>query len=301
MPSFQHKIVKTATQTLIHNFQVRHSDIPFLRRTGDRFTVNLPLPTGTSVQEIKFEHFTAEWIRPTGAHKSHVILYCHGGGFAVGSAKTHRAMVAKIAADAKVQAFSLNYRLAPEHPFPAALEDALYAYDWLIHSKGYSPKQIILAGDSAGGGLSLSLLLALKAQHRELPLAAFLLCPWTDLAITGESVMENKTHDTVLQHFDIAAWAKMYYATYPPTHPLVSPLYADLSELPPLLIQISESEILRDDGLRLGYRAKEAGVKVEVQKWKGLIHTWQLFWQYVPEGKDAIAQIVLFLKQQIGT
>lgn len=270
-----------------------------LRRAGDFFSVNIPMPLGVSVQEIEFERFNAEWIQPANARKDFVIMYCHGGGYVLGSAKTHRAMIAKIATETGVQAFSVNYRLAPENPFPAALDDTLHAYEWLIKENHFSPKQIILAGDSAGGGLALATLLALKSQGKEMPLTAFVMSPWTDLTVSGESVHKNKKQDAVLEHFDIPAWARMYYGTYAPQHPLISPLFGDLAGLPPILMQVSEDEILFDDSKRFAWKAHEAKVKVELQKWKGLVHVWQLFWLYVPEGREALTQIKLYLLKRI--
>jgi len=132
-----------------------------------------------------------------------------------------------------------------------------------------------------------------------LPLAGICLSPWTDLKVTGKSTYENKHKDAMLEHFDISSWARMYYRDYEPTHPLISPLYADLAGLPPLLIQVSEDEILRDDAIRFAWKANEAGVQVEMQKWKGLVHVWQLFWQYVPESKDAITQMATYIRNKI--
>lgn len=299
MASFQHTLVKEAVKRLIRSLQIRESDLPFVRRVGDSVTAKIPLPLGTSIQNIPFEKFDAEMLRPAGARKDFVLLYLHGGGYVLGSTKTHRAFVAKIANETGIRALSVNYRLAPENPFPAALDDAIESYEWLI-SQGYQAKQIFIAGDSAGGGLTLATLLALREMKKELPLAAICLAPWTDLKVTGSSVIENKHKDSMLEHFDIASWAAMYYTGFEATHPLISPLYADLHGLPPLLIQISEDEILRDDAIRLAWKAKLAGVEVELQKWKGLIHVWQMFWQYIPESKDAITQMETYMKAKMA-
>lgn len=297
MASIQHAIARRTVKSLIQNLQIKQSDIPLLRRWGDLIISKVPIPLGTSVQEIKFPNFGAELIRPAYASKDKILLYMHGGGYVLGSAKTHRAFVAKIAKDANIRALSLDYRLAPDHPFPAALDDVLEAYEWLTVGQGFHPKQIVMGGDSAGGGLVLATLLALREKGVEMPLAAFCIAPWTDLMVTGQSVWENKEQDTMLQHFDIPTWAKMYYHAFDPHHPLVSPLYADLHGLPPILMQVSEDEILRDDAIRFAWKAHAQGVQIELQKWKGLIHCWQMFWQYVPEGRDAIKEIVAFIQK----
>jgi len=299
LASIRHTLTRKAIQSFIHNLQIRQTDIPMLRRVGDFFSANIPLPLGVAVQEIQFERFSAEWLQPANARKDMVLMYCHGGGYVLGSAKTHRAMVAKIASETGIQAFSVNYRLAPENPFPSALDDCLHAYEWLIKENNLPPKQIILGGDSAGGGLALATLLALKSQGKEMPLAAFVMSPWTDLTVSGESVRKNKHQDAVLEHFDIPAWARMYYGTYSPQHPLISPLFADLEGLPPILMQVSEDEILFDDSRRFAWKAHKANVKIELQKWKGLVHVWQLFWLYVPEGREALTQIKFFLEKCI--
>lgn len=298
MASFQHTIVKQAVSKLIEGLRIRQTDIPFIRRVGDNLTSKLPLPSGTSIQSVSFQQFDGEWIRPANARRDFVLLYIHGGGYVMGSAKTHRAFVARLLQETGIRAFSVNYRLAPECPFPAALDDVLETYHWL-REQGYAAEQIFVGGDSAGGGLSLALLLALREMGEALPLAVFCIAPWTDLQVTGDSIWQNKQKDAFLEHFDIPTWAKMYYRDYAPTHPLVSPLYADLHGLPPILIQVSEDEVLRDDTLRLAWKLKEAGVEVEVQKWKGLIHVWQMFWQYVPEAKDAISQLSKYMKDKM--
>ncbi|MBX7241730.1 MAG: alpha/beta hydrolase [Bacteroidia bacterium] len=299
MASFQHTLTREAVRRLIQGLQIRQSDIPFVRRVGDSVTAKIPIPLGTSIKDIAFEKFSAELIRPAGARKDFILLYLHGGGYVLGSAKTHRAFIAKLANECGIRALSVDYRLAPENPFPSSLDDALEAYFWLIEEMKFDPSQILIGGDSAGGGLALATMLALKKMKKPLPLAAVCLAPWTDLTVSGQSIIENKTKDTMIQHFDIPSWAKMYYSDYDPQHPLISPLFGDLEGLPPILIQVSEDEMLRDDAVRFAWKAREAGVEVELQKWKGLIHVWQMFWQYIPEARDAIKQMEIFMNRQI--
>ncbi len=299
MASFQHTLTKEAVRRLIKGLQIRQTDIPFVRRVGDSITAKIPLPPGTNIKPILFDKFSAEMIRPPRARQDFVLLYFHGGGYVMGSTKTHRAFIAKIVNEVGIRALSVDYRLAPENPFPASLEDALEAYNWLTQEIKIEASQIIVGGDSAGGGLSVALMLALREMGKPLPAAAFCIAPWTDLTVSGSSVVENRDKDSMIQHFDIPSWAKMYYSTYDPHHPLISPLFADLQGLPPILLQVSEDEILRDDSVRFAWKARTAGVEVELQKWKGLIHVWQMFWQYIPEARDAIKQINLFIERHI--
>ena len=187
-----------------------------------------------------------------------------------------------------------DYRLAPEHPFPAALEDALACYRWLL-SRGSAAREIALAGDSAGGGLALAALLALKDAGEPLPAAAACLAPWTDLAATGDSVRSNSEADAWVYGDAVAAGAGLYLGNTPATHPLASPLYGELRGLPPLLIHVSDSELLRDDGLRLAERARRAGVPVRLRMWRDLPHVWQGFVPFIPEARESLEEIAAFL------
>lgn len=240
----------------------------------------------------------AEWIRPDISDREKVILYLHGGGYALGSSHTHRSFVGQLTKDSGMTALMAIYRKIPECKFPAALDDAKAAYDYLIN-QGYLPQNIVFAGDSAGGGLCLSLLQKLRNENLPLPCACVLLSPWTDLAVTGQNVEKNVVNDPLVRVDKMKEWGKIYAGKYELTNPLISPLYANLSGLPPMLIQVSNSEALWDDSKRLHEAALKAGVNVVFQEFDDLMHWWHIFWQLLPESKDSITKISAFLKEHV--
>lgn len=236
----------------------------------------------------------AEWVEAPGAAVDRVILYLHGGGYVMGSIATHRAMVARIARAANARALLIDYRLAPEHPFPAAVEDAVAAYRWLV-AQGCKQGRIVIAGDSAGGGLVLATLLRLRDMGVTLPAAGVGISPWTDLEGTGESVKTKAATDPMVTQENLSISAKAYYADHDPKDPLISQIHADFRGLPPLLLQVGESEILLDDATRVAARAKAAGVNVELEIWPEMIHVWHVFAKILPEGQQAIDKIGRFV------
>jgi len=235
-----------------------------------------------------------EWIVAPGAADNRVILYLHGGGYVMGSINTHRAMIARISRAAKARVLAIDYRLAPEHPFPAAVDDATTTYKWLL-SQGYQPGKITIAGDSAGGGLTFATLVALRDANIPLPAAAAPISPWTDLAATGESLRTRARVDPMVGDSGLAPMAQHYAGTHDLKHPLVSPLYADLTGLPPLLIHVGDAEILLDDSTRIAERAKAAGVDVTLEVWPEKVHVWHVFAKILPEGQQAIDRIGEFV------
>jgi epsilon-lactone hydrolase len=240
-----------------------------------------------------------EWISPANAPKDKAILYFHGGGFRIGSIASHRDLIAQIAVVSGCRVLAINYRLAPEHRFPAALDDALAAYDWLLR-RGLKPADIAFAGDSAGGNLALAAMLALRQRRLPLPAAAVLMSPWTDLAATGASYVSRAEADPIHQRPMILALAKNYLGGQgDPCDPLVSPLYADLEGLPPLLVQVGDRETVLDDSIMLAGKARAAGVEVDLQVWDGMIHVFQMFGAELPEAHQAIAEIASFLDRYV--
>jgi epsilon-lactone hydrolase len=240
-----------------------------------------------------------EWISPADAPLDKAILYFHGGGFRIGSVASHRDLIAQIAVASGCRVLAINYRLAPEHRFPAALDDALAAYGWML-GQGLTPGNVAFAGDSAGGNLVLAAMLALRERGLPLPIAAVLMSPWTDLAATGTSYVTRAEVDPIHQRPMILALAKNYLGGQgDPCDPLVSPLYADLVGLPPLLIQVGDRETVLDDSVMFADLARAAGVDVHLEVWDGMIHVFQMFGAELPEAHRAIVSIAGFLNQHL--
>ncbi|QOZ28024.1 alpha/beta hydrolase [Bradyrhizobium sp. CCBAU 51753] len=249
-------------------------------------------------RQVSADGVDAEWIAPPAAPHDKAILYFHGGGFRIGSVASHRDLIARLAEAAGCRVLAIDYRLAPEHRFPAALEDAQTAYRYL-RDQGLRPADIAFAGDSAGGNLVLAAMVAARDAGDPLPAAAVLMSPWTDLAATGASYQSRAAADPIHQRAMILALAKNYLgAGGDPRHPLASPLYADLAGLPPLFIQAGDRETVRDDATVLAAKAKAAGVDVELEVWDGMIHVFQMFPE-IPEAREAISRLAAFLRQQL--
>ena len=235
----------------------------------------------------------AEWAGRNTAQT--VILYLHGGAYFFGSPASHRVMVEAICRQADAKALLLDYRLAPENPFPAALDDALSAYEGLL-AQGADPKDIVIAGDSAGGGLSLALLLRLRDEKKPLPTAGVLLSPWTDLTGSGESVRTLAEIDDMLYAPSITKAAAYYHAEESVEHPYISPLFADLKGLPPLLIQVGTHEILLSDATRLVKKAHQANLNITFTAFEAMPHVHQLAYHFVPEAKVAVQEIARYIR-----
>jgi acetyl esterase/lipase len=242
---------------------------------------------------------SSEWLVPPGAPADRALLYFHGGGWFMGSARTARAFVSRLALAGGIRALAVNYRLVPENPFPAGLEDCLAAYAWLQHN-GIPSHHIVAAGDSAGGNLALAMLVALRDAGRPLPAGAVALSAPTDLAVTGPS---RKTRARLDPHFGPNAGLENIIRNYvgdrDPRDPLISPLYADLRGLPPLLLHVGDHEVLLDDSVRFGERAKAAGVEVETVVWPGMFHGFQTLDPLLPEAREANAQIGAFIRSRL--
>lgn len=240
----------------------------------------------------------AEWISAPGAVDDRVILYLHGGGYVLGSVNTHREMIIRLSRAASARVLALNYRLAPEHPFPAAVEDATAAYRWLL-SQGVEPNRVVVAGDSAGGGLTVAALVAIRDAKMPVPAAGVCLSPWVDLEGIGESMTTKAKVDPMVQKEGLLGMAQLYLNGKDPRTPLAAPLYADLRGLPPLLIHVGEAETLLDDSTRIAEKAKAAGVKVDLEVWPEMVHVWQLFAPILPEGQQAVEKIGKFIREQV--
>src|SRR5262245_57487061 len=223
-------------------------------------------PSDVAIERVTAPVQPAEWLTPPGARPSAVVLYLHGGGYVIGSPRSHRHLAAAIARASAARALLLDYRLAPEQPFPAALDDALAAYEWLL-AHGIASRHLVIAGDSAGGGLTVATLLALRDRGRPLPAAGVCISPWVDLTCSGASYASKAAVDPIVTRDSVDMMAKAYAGTGEPKAPLLSPLFADLRGLPPLLVQVGSDEVLLDDALGLAERARRAGVEVAVEEW----------------------------------
>ncbi|MCM3585220.1 alpha/beta hydrolase [Mesobacillus maritimus] len=265
------------------------------RKGLEALTALNPLAQDLTVEKLTVEGMPAEWVSAPNATTDQVFLYLHGGAYIMGSCNTHRDLASKISRASGCRVLVIEYRLAPENPYPAAVEDALTAYRWLL-STGFSPNQVVIGGDSAGGGLTLSLLLSLKEAGEAQPAAAVLLSPWTDLAGTGASMESRAEVDPWLSPEPTRQTPSLYLGLTDRRNPIVSPIYADLQGLPPLFVQVGDHEILLDDAVRLVERAREAGVEVSFKIWGEMWHVFQQF--NMPEAFEAIKEIGEFVKSK---
>ena len=252
------------------------------------------------VQPITVAGMPAEWITSAAVEPARVILYLHGGGYVVGSLNTHRDLAARLGRASGARVLVIDYRLAPEHPHPAAVDDAVAACRWL-RTHGIAPARLAIAGDSAGGGLTIATLIALRDLGEPLPSAAVCFSPWIDMEATGAS-MDTNVDDPMLNRKLILHFARFYLGlgTIDPQTPLAAPLHADLAGLPPLLIQASRHEVLLDDATRIAEKARRAGVACELDLTDEVPHVWQIFASILPEGQQAIDRAGAFLRQRLG-
>jgi acetyl esterase/lipase len=264
----------------------RAEQLEMAERIGDSTTE----PTGVVYDEVVAGGVPALWATPAGAATSPVLLYFHGGGYCFGSIHSHRKLVGHLARAAGCRALSVGYRLAPEHPHPAALTDALAAYRWLL-DQGVRPDDVVVAGDSAGGGIAVALLLEAKAEGVALPAAGVLLSPWVDLAMTAESLTTRVDVDVRQDPVSTAWCARQFLGGADARDPYASPLYGDLTGLPPLYIQAGDWDVLVDDSRRLADRARAAGVGVRLDEFPEMLHAHQMWAGNVPEADDAVARI----------
>ena len=284
-------------QQLKANPLLEQSDLQAVRAGFEQMGAMFPVPKDVKCEPVKAGSVKAEWVTAPGAAADRAILYFHGGGYVIGSINTHRAMVAELSRAAKARVLIIDYRLAPEYPHPAAVDDATEAYRWLL-AQGFSPKRVAVAGDSAGGGLTVAALVALRDKGEKLPAAGACLSPWVDLEGIGESMTSKASLDPMVKKDGLLQLAGLYLGGKDPRTPLAAPLYANLSGLPPLLVVVGTSETLLDDASRLAERARKAGVDVTYEPAEGMIHVWQLFAPMLDEGKESIDRIGRFIRER---
>ena len=277
-------------QQLKANPLLEQPEIEAVRAGFEQMGTMFPVSADVKCEPVTAGTVGAEWVTAPGAASDRVILHLHGGGYVIGSINTHRALAAGLSRAAKARVLLIGYRLAPEHPHPAAVEDATAAYRWLL-AQGLSPKRIAIAGDSAGGGLTIATLVALRDAGEKLPAAGVCLSPWVDLEGIGDSMTTKAELDPMVKKDGLVQLATLYLGGKHPRTPLAAPLYADLSGLPPLLILVGTWETLLDDASRIAERARKAGVDVTYEPAEGMIHVWQLFAPMLDEGKQSIERI----------
>jgi len=275
----------------------RREPIEVVRQRFKRMELLVPRPPlGTKTRNFSLNGLPARTITVRKARPGTEVLFLHGGAYSVGSFRNYGHFTWRLGKAARARVLALDYRMAPEHPYPAALNDALAAYCWLL-DQGARPDRILLAGDSAGGGLTLALLLKLRDEGVPLPAGAVALSPWTDLATTGASLHTKADTDPMLVASEIPHHAAMYLGGADPRDPYASPLYGDPRGLPPTLIQAGGDEVLLDDGVRMAEKMQAAGCDVELQVWPRMPHVFQLLATVMPEAQAAVAEIARFARR----
>lgn len=295
MPSLRAQLVNRYIRMIMKPKRLDLMAPPLLREWIEQRSIAI-LPKDVAQEDVDDGKVRGEWRRPVEGG-ARTVLYLHGGGYVFGSPRTHRTLTAPLARAAGADVFVPYYRLAPEHQCPAAVEDALAAYDWLI-ARGVKPENLVIAGDSAGGGLALAALLELKREGRALPAGAVLFSPWTDLTGSGETMTNNARSDAMFLRETIMGGAAKYYGSLDPKDPRVSPLYGDLEGLPPLLVFASDSEMLYSDSTRLVEKARAAGAPVRFEERRGLVHVWPLFHPLIPEAREALDIAGEFIRER---
>ncbi|GJL94522.1 MAG: hypothetical protein DHS20C05_09270 [Hyphococcus sp.] len=302
MPSLRAWLVSLHLKRTVKSKPLQDYDVRVLREQTDAVGPKR-LPKGVIAESVNTGQVKGVWHKPkkrSDENNAPVILFMHGGGYAFGSSKSHAGLTCALALECNASVFSLDYRMAPEAPFPAAVDDAVSTYCWLLAQR-INPERIVLSGDSAGGGLALALLLSIKEQDLPMPAGAVLYSPWTDLTVTGGSIESNQKSEAMFQKIHITEGAKRYLNGADPKTPTASPLYGDLAGLPPMIIFVSNSEVLRDDSIRLHERLIDLNVDADMIVEEGLPHDWPVFVGSLPEARRTISQSAAFIKKITGT
>ncbi len=284
--------------TVVREHLAKHpapADVAGRRKQYDRAERVFKTPEDVRVEALEGAGVPGEWLVPARARTDGAVLYLHGGGYVIGSPRSHRHVAAAIASAAGIAAMLPDYRLAPEHPYPAAVDDAVAAYVWLLR-RGIAPGRIVIAGDSAGGGLTVATLIAIRQRGRPLPAAGVCISPWVDLTCSAASYTTRAEADPMVTRDGVAEMARLYLAGADAKTPLASPLHADLTGLPPRLIQVGNDEVLLDDSTQLAAQAQAAGVNAEVEVWPDMIHVWHWFLPMLDEAQRAVTRIGDFVK-----
>jgi acetyl esterase/lipase len=296
MPSWQNHLLRLAQHGFrAFNGRSNNLDVAQERRNAALAEKLFKPSPALRYSAVTANGMPAEWLAPLSLPTEHVVMYVHGGGFYSGTIVGARPVAGSVALASQARVLTVGYRLTPEHPFPAALDDVQAAYEWLL-TNGTAPEKITLVGDSAGGNLVLALLVKLRDQNRPLPHRAVCLSPATDLSMAGETWTQNAQRDLLIEPHKIRAAITLYLNGTDPTHPWASPLWADLHGLPPVLILVGGAERLLSDSTRWAEKAQAAGVAATLEVWGGMQHGWHILHTFLPEGRQALARIAAFIQ-----
>lgn len=295
MPSIRSRIFYRMCKLFLSPFDVSNP-LEQQRASMERLSKSYTLPRNVDIQPIFIGDMYSEWIRPADVRQGRAILYLHGGGYTMGSCNTHRSLAAWISAASQVSTLLIDYRLAPENPYPAALDDTINAFHYLL-DQGIEPAKIIIAGDSAGGGLAIAATLLLRDKKEKLPGGIICISPWADLTMSGETMVTCSKTDPFITRETSILHANRYIGKHDPKSPLISPIFADLSGFPPMIIQVGEYEVLQSDAVRLSENASRTGVDVSLEIWDGMWHVWHMLVGRMPESRRAIDKLGAFVRK----
>lgn len=297
--SLQARIVRTVTSIWFGLIDAERANVNFARRRMNAVGRLMPTAGGVRARPVEIAGLDAEWLEPEGAARERLILYLHGGAYVLGGCDSHRHLVSHIARESGVRALLPEYSLAPENPYPAAIEDVVEVYRALL-AEGYRPADIVVAGDSAGGGLAVASLLSFRAAGMPMPAGMFLISPWLDLSASGESMQTRDGQDPWFRPRDIAVIAGHYCREEQVREPMVSPVFADVHDFPPTFIQVGDDEILLSDATRLADKLRNAGRHVRIEVFPGMWHVFQAFLLIVPEARDAVRSLAGHMRDVLG-
>ena len=273
-------------------------DIGYSRAAYEKLAVLLGGAPDAKCEKVDADGVPAEWVAAPGIDPQRAVLYLHGGGYAIGSINTHRRLAYDISAASSARVLLIDYRLAPEHPFPAAVDDAAIAWRWLLQ-QGFTSDRLAIAGDSAGGGLTIATLVNLRDRKLGLPACAVAISPWIDLEGKGASITTRAAQDPMVQKAGLLWMAGLYLDGKDPRTPLAAPLHADLAGLPPVLVQVGTAETLLDDATRLAEKLYRAGGEVRLAVWPDMLHVFPFFAPILSEGRDGCREIGHFIRDRM--
>ena len=262
--------------------------------------LSLPVPSIVEPERVDVDGVRGEWVDvSSGMNKGRVMLYLHGGGYFFGSAHSHRPLIWRFSALSSLKVLAIDYRQLPDFPYPAPLDDAFTAYQWLL-KQGYKAENIVIGGDSAGGNLTLVMMQKIKEQRLPMPSCLILLSPWGDMSCEGESFRTNEHKDPMIPSKLLRFLSKRYVGDQDPLDPFLSPVYGDYQGFPPMLLYVGSTEVLRDDARRIASKAEDAGVFVEYKEWEKMPHVFPILATYLPEGKRAVREMAVFINEHLG-